>query len=165
MLKLAGALGVLLPCMIFGFLNAQKLKKRCDSLLLLKTAIERMGAEISFTKKRIERIFAEISRDFKLPVFYDTSLSVKGAGLEKAWRDSLKKYSEPMALSDSDIKALYTIGKLSHFSGEEQQRCIHTLLKLLELSYAEAAERYSRVGKLYKSSGVLVGLLAVILLF
>ncbi|MBQ7793321.1 MAG: stage III sporulation protein AB [Clostridia bacterium] len=164
MLKIFGAAAVFLPCFITGLVKSYRLKKRCDSLASLKLSAERIGAEISFTKKRLERIFSEISRDFNLPVFYDTAMSVQSMGLKSAWTASITKYSDSMALTEQDIKALETLGELGSYTGDEQQRCIRTAAKLLELSHTEALDVYSRTGKLCRSSGTLFGILAVILL-
>ncbi len=165
MFKIAGALGVFLPCLVWGILKSYKLKKRCESLSVLKQATERLGVEISFTKKRLERIFTEISRDFSLPVFYNTAILIRKAGLKTAWSESLDRYADEMALSETDIKTLSGLGDISGYAGDEQQRLLHTLTKLLELSCNEAGESYKRCGKLSRSIGLLVGLLLVILLF
>ncbi len=164
MLRLIGVLSVFFPCLIAGVIKSYRLKKRYKSLEALKLAIERVGVEISFTKKRLENVFCEASRDFSLPMFFDTVILAKMVGLKKAWHETLCKYADEMALLDTDIKALETIGDLAGVSGEEQQRTIRTLLKLLELSIQEAREAYTTTGKLCRSSGLLVGLLAVILL-
>ncbi len=165
MFKIAGSICIFLSCLFAGLLKSYKLKKRSESLASLRLAIERMGVEISFTKKRLERIFAELSQDFNLPVFYDTAMMMRSVGLKGAWQENIEAYSREMALADSDMKALESIGDIAGYTGEEQQRCIYTLVKLLELCEAEAKEVYERTGKLYRNMGVLVGLLCVILLF
>ncbi len=165
MFKIIGAVSVFASCVIVGFLKSYRLKRRSESLFLFAQAIERLGVEISFTKKRLERIFAEISREFALPIFYDSAISIKTMGLKRSWEEALNKYAHDLALSDSDINTLSAVGDISGYAGEEQQRCIHTLVKLLELSHSEALDIYSRTGKLCRSIGLLLGLLLVILLF
>ncbi len=164
MLKMLGILSVFFPCLFWGAFKSYRLKKRCDSLGSLRLAAERLGVEISFTKKRLERIFTEVARDFSLPIFFDAAVGAKELGLRSAWEESLEKYSEEMALAATDIKALRALGDIAGYSGEEQQRCIRSLLRLLELSEKEAGQIYERQGKLCRSSGILIGLLAVILL-
>ncbi len=165
MFKFAGAAAIFISCLSIGFTKSYRMKKRCNSLNSLILATERIGAEVSFTKKRLERIFNDIARDFKLPVFSDTAVLMLNLGTRHAWSRSLSKYADDMALTASDIKAAKTLNSIGDFSGEQQQQLIHTTLRLLELSFAEATENYSKTGKLYRSCGVLFGMLGVILLF
>lgn len=165
MLKAAGAAAVFISCLSIGFVKSHRMKKRCDSLKSLILATERIGAEISFSKKRLERIFNEAARDYNLPVFSDAALSMPRVGTKHALNRSVGKYAEDMALTSTDIKAVKSLNSIADFSGNEQQRCIGTTLRLLELSCTEAVERYNKTGKLYRSCGILCGLLGVILLF
>lgn len=165
MLKAAGAAIIFSASLSIGFIKAFRLKKRCDSLSKLILAVERIGSEISFTKKRLERIFNEAARDFLLPVFSDTAIMMQKSGVRHAFDRSIIKYADDMALTKTDIKAAKTLSAIGDFSGNEQQRLIDTTLRLLELSHREAIENYNKSGKLYRSSGVLLGLLGVILLF
>ena len=165
MLKLAGAAAIFLSCLSIGFIKSYRMKKRCDSLNSLILATERIGAEVSFTRKRLERIFNDTARDFYLPVFSDAAVLMLNLGARHAWCRSLSKYADDMALTANDIKAAKTLRSIGDFSGDEQQKLIHTTLRLLELSYQDATDRYNKTGKLYRSCGVLCGMLGIILLF
>lgn len=165
MFKFAGAAAIFISCVSIGCTKSYRMKKRCSSLNSLILATERIGAEISFTKKRLERIFNDIARDFKLPIFSDTAILMQSVGTRHALSRSLSKYADDMALTAQDIKAAKTLNAITDFSGDEQQRLLQTTLKLLELSYSEATEKYNKTGKLYRNCGVLLGMLGVILLF
>lgn len=165
MLKFVGALGIFLSSVIFGFCKAQQLKKRCESLHSLCRAFERIAAETSFTKKRLERIFAETAREYNLPLFADAAFKLQKLGTKAAWEESLNGYAGEMALTPSDIKAALTLSAIGDYTGSEQQKSILSSQKLLKLSCQEAEECYQKSGRLYRSSGLLFGLLAVILLF
>ncbi len=165
MFKLAGALGIFLSSAVFGFGKAYFLKKRCNSLQSLCRAFERIAAETSFTKKRLERIFAETAREYNLPLFADAAFRLQRLGVRAAWEESLNSYASEMALTSSDIKAALTLSALGDYTGAEQQKSIQTSQKLLKLASKEAEEIYEKSAKLYRSSGLLFGLLAVILLF
>lgn len=165
MFKLFGALGIFISSLIFGFSKAHTLKKRCESLKSLTRAFERIAAETSFTKKRLERIFAETAREYNLPIFADTAFKLQKSGIKSAWEDSLTSYAEEMALTESDQKAALTLSSLGDYTGSEQEKCLKTAEKLLKLSLQDAEECYQKSAKLYRSSGLLFGLLAVILLF
>lgn len=165
MLKFAGAAAVFISCLSIGFMKSHRMKKRCDTLRAMILATERIGAEVSFSKKRLERIFNEAARDFNLPVFSDAAVAMPRVGAKQAWKRSVGKYADDMALTENDIKAVKSLVAIADFGGSEQQRCIGTTLKLLELSRADAADKFNTTGKLYRSCGVLCGILGVILLF
>lgn len=165
MLKLAGAAIIFSASLSIGFIKAFRLKKRCDSLHKLMLATERIGAEISFTQKRLERIFNEAARDFSLPLFSDIAVMMLKTGVRHAFDRSIIKYADDMALTKTDIKAAKTLSAIGDYSGIEQKKLIDTTLRLLELSHREAVDSYNKSGKLYRSSGVLIGLLGIILLF
>lgn len=165
MLKLIGAAAVLAGCFGIGFYKAMRLKRRCDSLEKLTLCAEHIGAEIAFSKKRIERIFAETGRKFGLEVFVCAAMRIQSEGVKGAWKSSLADYAGDMALCESDISAAELLGSgAGDFAGEEQQKGIRTAQRLLELALGAAREDYARTAKLYRSGGALCGMLAVILL-
>lgn len=164
MFKIAGAISVFLSSALFGFVKSQRLKKRRNSLERLSRAFERIAAETSFTKKRIERIFAEIAREYELPVLADTAFSLQRLGVKTAWKECLEKYAEEMALTPSDVNIALALASLGDYTGAEQQKSILSAQNLLKLSCRDADALYSKNARLYRSCGVLFGLLAVILL-
>ncbi len=113
----------------------------------------------------MERIFAETAREYNLPIFADAAFKLQKLGAKVAWEESLNSYAPEMALSSSDIKAALTLASIGDYTGNEQQKSIQASQKLLQISCREAEERYNKSGRLYRSSGLLFGLLAVILLF
>lgn len=165
MLKLIGAAAVFASCAAIGFYKALRLKRRCDSLEKLMLCTEHIGAEIAFSKKRIERIFNETGRKFGLEVFVCAAQRIQSMGVKEAWRSSLADYAKDMALSEHDISAAELLGSgAGDYTGEEQQKGLRTAKKLLELSLTAAREDYARTAKLYRSGGALCGMLAVILM-
>ena len=164
MFKFLGAIIIFTACTSFGLIKSYKMKKRCDSLSTLLLSLRRICAETSFTKKRIERIFCEISREFNLPIFFLAASLIKTEGVRGAWEKSINEYSAEMCLSPRDVSAALTLGNAADFSGEEQQKSLRTCERLLELSLAEAKDDYQRGAKLSRSGGILCGILAVILL-
>lgn len=164
MLRIAGAVGIFLSSLIFGFSKAHSLGKRCESLDKLCRAFERIAAETSFTKKRLERIFAETAREYDLPVFADAAFSLQRLGTRAAWEQSLTSHSADMALTEGDIRAALVLSELGDYTGSEQQKSIQTAQKLIRLAAGDARADYEKSAKLYRTSGILFGLLAVILL-
>lgn len=164
MLKLLGAAAVFISCTSVGFYKSYRVKKRCDSLSALILCIKQIGAATAFSKSRVEIVFNNVARDYNMPIFSDAAASVKKLGVQKAWRESLKEYSYDLALCERDISAAMTLASFSEYSGIEQQKCISTCERLMELSLNEARGEYERTAKLFGSSGVLVGMLAVIML-
>lgn len=164
MLKAVGAAAVFLSCLAIGFYKAMRMKRRCDSLEALSLCAEHIAAEVSFSKKRIERIFNETARSYNMLVFSDAAARIRTEGIRSAWSKSLEDYAHDMALSARDMSAAKLLGGIGDFTGEEQQRSIRTAKRLLELALGEARADFDRTARLYRSGGVLCGMLAVILL-
>lgn len=164
MLKAVGAISILSCCCAIGFSRTAAMKKRVASLEVLLSAIRRIAAEVSFSKKRLERIFNETAQHTQITMFAYAAEKMQTEGLEKAWNSAVCEGCSDMALTDSDRRCLLQLSQIGAYTGDEQKKCLRSAERLIELSLADARDELSKNGRLFSSGGVLGGILAVILL-
>ena len=160
MLKAVGAVFVFSCCCLVGLSRALTMKRRVKSLEALLAAVRRIDAEVSFSKKRLERIFNETAQQSGISLFAYAAENMRTAGFKSAWCAAVGD----MALTDTDRQYLLQLSAIGDYTGGEQKKCLHAAERLIELSLAGARDELSKSAKLFSSGGVLVGMLAVILL-
>lgn len=164
MFKILGAMCIFSCCCAFGISHTAKMKKRVRSLETLLSAIRRINSEITFSKKRLERIFNEVSQQTGLSLFEQTAEQMHSLGFSDAWQKALFSALDDMALTRDDARCLLSLSQISAYSGEEQKKTLLSAERLCELSLASARDELAKNSRLFTSGGVLVGMLAVILL-
>ena len=164
MLKAVGAVFVFSCCCLVGLSRALTMKRRVKSLEALLAAVRRIDAEVSFSKKRLERIFNETAQQSGITLFAYAAENMRTAGFKSAWCAAVGDACPDMALTDTDRQYLLQLSAIGDYTGGEQKKCLHAAERLIELSLAGARDELSKSAKLFSSGGVLVGMLAVILL-
>ena len=165
MVKILGSLFIIISASIAGFEISFQQKKRCNSLIKLIKLTKYIYTEAAFTKKRANLIMSEASSLYNLDFLCDVCKNLKNSGINKAFNAELERYSPKMALSKNDLTAASGIPSIFSYISEEQKSNADSVLKLLEISLNEAKQNYEKNAKLIRSSGILFGLLTVILLF
>ena len=134
-------------CMLFGILKAEALKKRSERLQKIIKALNRLGELVRMGSYEIGEL---IKLCFKLDAVW----------LEK----NCIRFSKDYLLKE-DIKILedFFVGFGMADRDAEYERT-KLFYALLENQYSAAAEVYSRLGRLYRSIGVMGGLILCIFL-
>lgn len=158
MLKAIGAVMIILSGTAVGFSKSLSLKTRWESLSKIIYSLRIMENEISYGKKSMDRILAGIERldglTFELierenagECFF-RSVCREELKLDKCDREVLEGFSKTLGTTDTSV----------------QLKNIKNTVKTLELYEQEAKDAFDRYGKMYRSIGVLVGFLVVIVL-
>lgn len=162
MIKLMGAVMVGASCGYFGFRMSMSLKRRMENLSDIAVSLELLESEISFGQSRLTRAFERVDRNglFKL-----AASRIEELGINKAWRAAVEESRTKMCLTDSDADTLLMLGKnLGKTDTDDQLKHIKYIKKIIEGLSREAREEYKRLGKMYRSGGVLAGLMLIIIL-
>lgn len=158
MLKLTGAIMIILSGSLWGFLKASALKTRWKSLEKIIYSLRIMENEISYGKSDLAEIL------YKIRILGGINFSeecFKNAGI--CFFDAV--CHRELNLSDCDKALLSGFSKtLGTTDSQVQLRNIKNTIKSLEIFGEEAKESYLRYGKMYRSIGSLLGILAVIIL-
>ena len=165
-IKLFGGIMVFSAGLFWGMYKSGELLQRVKSIRNIKSALAILESEIVFSSHYLRFAFERIS---KLTVcgelFSDAADKMDDVGVSKAWRDAVRKNRKKLALTEGDTQILELLTPqlgMSDTNGQSQN--IRHILTLLDAASAEAEEEYSKSARLYRSMGILGGLLIVILL-
>lgn len=171
MLKLIGGLLVISAGQLIGSGMADRLRRRAVELRWLQTALLFLQTEISYTATPLPEALERVSRLVEFParalLGYTSMRLLQGSGVtaQEAWEESLQRFERWSALKDGDLSILRSLGgALGVSSREEQEK--HLLLAREQLRQGEQAaeNERARFESMYRYSGLLAGLLLVIVL-
>ncbi|MEG9297331.1 stage III sporulation protein SpoIIIAB [Mangrovibacillus sp. Mu-81] len=170
MIKIIGAIFILLSTSWAGFEVSKYLTERPRQLRMLKVALQSLEAEITYSHTPLHEATRKISKQLQKPVswFFENfskKLTEQEISVKKAWEDSLDEVWKLTAFKSGEFEILKQFGEnLGKHDLITQQKHIHLALKHLEREETEAVERQRKYEKMTKSLGFLSGLLLIILL-
>lgn len=162
MVKIIGAVMTGLACGYFGFRFSATLKMRAKTLADIVTSLEMLESEIFFSRNKLKKAFLHVDR---CGIFSDAANEMEENGIKRAWKHAVEKNQTRLCLTNSDAEILYTFGKnIGKTDTDDQIKNIKYIKTMIKEQEKQASGEYSRFGKLYRSGGVLVGLMIVIIL-
>lgn len=171
MIKLIGAVIIIVATTWTGFEASRNLSERPRQLRALKSALQSLEAEIMYGHTPLHEAARRLSSQLSKPLstFFD-AFSEKLTGTEttvkEAWETSLKEIWKLTAFKQGEFEIMKqfgeTLGRHDRFS---QQKHIMLTLTHLEREEADAVQSQAKYEKMVKSLGFLSGLLLIILLF
>lgn len=171
MLKLAGALMIIVSAGGIGISCSVDVKRYCMELRLLKQMLYMLRGEIKYTKTPLEEAFLAIS--VRMPEPFSLFLkrtaeemeNLDGRTFGELWRDQIQKGLAGTKLKREDREQLGVLGEiLGYLDLEMQLSSIELYLEQLEIRIRDAQESLTGKQKLYQSLGVAGGIFLVILL-
>ena len=171
MVKLIGAIFIIVSTTVIGFEASRHLSDRPQQLRSLRAALQSLEAEIMYghtpLHEAARRLAAQLSKP--LSSFFDSfakKLTDTETTVKEAWETSLREVWKSTALKKSEFEIMKqfgeTLGRHDRFS---QQKQIMLTLSHLEREEANAIQAQMKYEKMVKSLGFLSGLLLIILLF
>jgi stage III sporulation protein AB len=170
MIKIVGAILILLATTWTGFEVAKQLTERPRQLRALKTALQSLEAEIMYGHTPLYEAARRLSQQLPSPIndfFYKfgNKLTDSETTVRDAWEESLKEIWERTALKKGEFEIMKQFGEtLGRHDRVSQQKQIMLTLTHLEREENEARDRQNRYEKMVKNIGFLTGLLLIILL-
>ncbi|WP_243290208.1 stage III sporulation protein SpoIIIAB [Bacillus sp. FJAT-47783] len=170
MIKLIGALFILLATTWTGFEASKHLRERSKQLRQLKVALSALEAEIMYGHTPLNDASMHLAKQMTKPLswlFESFSQKLKEGKLsvKDAWEESLVEIWRYTALKQGELEVLKQFGEtLGQHDLLSQQKHIQLALLHLEREEDEAIDTQKRYEKMVKSLGVLSGLLIIILL-
>lgn len=170
MIKIFGALFILLATTWTGFEAAKRLSERPRQLRQLKVALQSLEAEIMYGHVPLFDACMNISKQIKKPLswFFEgfaKRLKTGEQSVRDAWHESLLDVLRFTAFRQGEIEVLQQFGEtLGQHDRASQQKHILLTLTHLEREEHDAREKQMKYEKMIKSLGFLTGLLLIILL-
>lgn len=162
MVKILGAAMTGFACAYFGFRMSTALRTRLRSLGDIADSLELLEGEILFSANRLKKALLQTG---KSSIFTLAAEKMESANAEGAWTEAVNEQKAKLCLTEADSKTLLMLGKsIGKTDAENQIKNIRYVKTLIAAQKEQAAEEYSRYGRLYRNGGILVGLMAVIIL-
>lgn len=165
-MKLIGAVIIFAVCAYAGFAFSDRMKKRCVYLMNICEALNLLETEITFRGSRLKQAFIKIDKASDTRGLFKTAAdNMESKGIKRAWREAAKEKSGELRFNETDTEALALLGeRLGMTDTEDQIKNIIYARKRLEDNLKGAKEEYAKLGRLYRSGGILAGLFLILIL-
>ena len=162
MLKYLGASLIILSSSMYGIKKSEQLRKRCENLALIKNALLLLQSEISYKSGDIKSVLASVGKNQNLPLFIIAAQNIESS-LSEAFSHALGICD--MSLVGTDKEIILELAKnLGSLDSSSQIKMISRTASELSARQESANADYAKYGKLYRSAGLLTGLLFSIIL-
>jgi stage III sporulation protein AB len=170
MMKIIGAIFIIVATTWTGFEASRHLSERPRQLRLLKSALQSLEAEIMYGHTPLHEAARRLSSQLDRPIswFFESfakKLTESDTTVKDAWEASLKEIWKLTAFKQSEYEIMKQFGEtLGRHDRLSQQKHIMLTLSHLDREEMEARDRQTKYEKMVKSLGFLSGLLLIILL-
>ena len=171
-LKVLGAILIILSSFLLGYLFSRTGKYRLEDLEEMKKALTILKGKISFARLPLPCALEETAhrcQGMVAAVFMDTAKALeqgKTQTAQQAWEAALEQYESLLYFGPEDREALYSFGRsLGSSDAAAQLDNISITVDYIERTQKNAESEAVKTAKIYQSMGILWGILfAVILL-
>lgn len=170
MIKMMGAIIIIVATTWAGFEASRHLHERPKQLRLLKSALQSLEAEIMYGHTPLHEASRRLGSQLNKPLswFFETfakKLTETETTVKEAWEESLTEVWKLTAFKQGELEIMKQFGQtLGQHDRISQQKQIQLTLTHLEREEADAQEKQMKYERMVKSLGFLLGLLLVILL-
>jgi len=169
LVQIFGAMLIVVGSSLEGFRRSYLLHKRYQTLIELAQAFTWMQNEIV---KRQTPIFEIINIQLKrkgdigrLFGYFNQQLSDRQKLLHDAWKEAVSEYGQSSYLTNEDLDWVSRVGEaIQPFDRKSIEKELSFIIDILRNRHQEARNRALQFGKLYKTLGVMGGVLVVLLL-
>jgi stage III sporulation protein AB len=170
MLKLAGAVLIILAGGVAGMIRARDYTRRPRELKALLAALQMLETEIIYTAtplgEALDRVAAAGGREIR-PLFSGAAAELKGmtgCTAAEAWQNSLSRCYPASSLRDSDLNILRNLGSALGISDRrDQSKHLRLASEQLKLEALKAEEDAAKNVKMWNCMGF-CGAMAVVFL-
>lgn len=172
LMKAVGAIIVFFSCTAAGVFLSMKDKFRVDELKDMKRALMLLKSEIRYASKPLYEAMIEISEKTEnttSEIFEDSGRMLKArkvATVDEAWEKTIKDRHSRTFFKKEDVNTFVAFGKILGGSDKECQLSnIDTVIDYINMKSEELLKKNSKDSRLFRSAGVLGGILIVVVLF
>ena len=171
-IKMIGAIIVFSSCTFMGFFMAYKDKFRAEELFEMKRALTMLKSAVLNSSKPLYEAFIEISEKVDSAVseiFEDAGRMMKSRQTStalEAWEKTLKDRKSRTYFKNEDIDAFLSFGQaLGGDDCEWQVSNIDMTIGYINTKTEELLKKNTKDSRLFKSAGVLCGVLLIVMLY
>ncbi len=172
MLKFVGGVLIIGAATLFGFLKAAHYIRRPKQIRSLISALGRMETEIMYALTPLPEAFASLSKQVAEPLsslFRITSerlLKSDGKSTREIWQWSVNDVWTRTSMKQAEQEVVLQLGAVLGLTDRSDQiKHLRLAISQLQTEETESREEQRRYEKMWKSLGVLIGALIVILMY
>jgi len=170
--KLIGGIMIVFSLYSYGWYMAECIKKRREELIDIKNGLVLLADETLYTGGALWEVFEAVGdrcsgRTKELFLKMAELLYERNAeGVLCAWEQALDESFKGSFLSDEDKKSIRSFGRGLGFADANcQVSNINMTLSYIDEKKDELKDKYIEQSRLYKSLGIMAGLMAVVVIF
>lgn len=170
MIKMIGAILIFCSTTWFGYEAAKRYINRTKQIQSFRQALQTLEAEIMYGHMPLGEASQKIAEQLKEPIsihflLFARKLVDETYTVKKAWKESLNEIWHLTALKKAEYEILAQFGEnLGRHDRQTEQKQIMLTMTHLKREEDDARDMQTRYAKMYRSLGVLSGLLIIVLL-
>ncbi|GMQ64128.1 stage III sporulation protein AB [Vallitalea maricola] len=168
--KILGATLILISSSLLGLYYSKSYIRRSNDLRILKKALILLRGEINYSLSPMPEALEDISKRFDHEIadfFKSISEELKlnsGKTLTEVWKKKAEEILKRTYLNPTDIKNIIIFSEnIGYLDKEMQNNNINLLLEQINEEIKVTMEDDAKYNKLYRSLGVLGGILVIVL--
>ncbi|MBP1989051.1 stage III sporulation protein SpoIIIAB [Paenibacillus eucommiae] len=172
MLKFIGAICILGAAAMLGFVQALHYARRPKQIRQMIGALQRMETEIIYALTPLPEAFATLGRQTAEPLstlFKATSEGLQssaGHSTRDVWQLAVKETWQRSSMKQSEQEIVLQLGHVLGMSDRNDQvKHLRLAVSQLQAEEADSRDEQQRYEKMWKSLGLLIGALIVILMY
>lgn len=172
MLKLLGAMMILLSATLFGFYQAQQYSRRPKQIGEVIRALQRLETEIVYGFTPLQEALAKIAHSCPRPVsaiFGHAAEELSQAGgrsAQQIWQQSLQEHWRHTSMKTGEQNIVQQLGfTLGLSDSADQVKHLRLAIQQLQGELEGSEEERKRYESMWRSLGLLMGALLVILMY
>ena len=172
MLKSVGIMGILFACTMFGYVKASYFAKRPQHIRQFIVALQRIETEIVYAQTPLQEAFLHVSAQVSEPfaemfqVMSSRLQTHQGTPLCEIWKQSLQACWQHAALKKSEFEIAVQLGHVLGVSDyQDQVKHLRLAISQLQAEESEARQEQQKYESMWRSLGLLMGALIVILMY
>lgn len=162
MFRIIGAVMIIFAGSMIGFLKSDSLKKRAECLDRIISGLNLLETDISYGKTELSGSLSAIGESHKIEIFKTVAKNLSKDGIKSAITQALE--GEEFLLEGDKVHILALGEILGLTDSTTQSGAIKRAVLSLSEGKKNAQEEYAKLGRLYRSCGVLGGILGAIIL-
>lgn len=170
--KIIGSIFIIFSTVLFSMYFESVDKYRIEDLEEIKKGFNLFSSNMEYTHLPLSEVFFDISSKLQSTtseIFKRTSELLNQQKFETAsmcWEEALKEYEKQSYFTVDDINAFLYFGKtLGYLDSLRQVKNGRYAVEYIDMTLERLIKKYDKSKKVYKSFGILSGLLIVIVLF
>lgn len=172
MLKFIGAVFILIAAALFGFFKALHYARRPKQIRGLIGALQRMETEMTYALTPLPELLAGLSRQTTEPlsrlyrVAAERLIGSEGISTREIWQQEVYETWKRTSMKLPEQEVMLQLGHILGMSDRSDQvKHLRLAVSQLQTEETDSREEQRRYEKMWKSLGLLIGTLIVILMY